>query len=107
MTSQKGKWIDTNGNAPSWTNWSVGQPNNYQTGQDYAAITFINKWSDYSDWAMVNIVCQQTLSKGVETTSAPSTTTTSGKRANKFAGGSIFKNVNWVNCLGRVSKLYF
>ena len=61
MTRQKGKWVNTNGNVLSWTNWSVGQPNNYQTGQDYAAITFNNKWSDYSDWAMVNVVCQQTL----------------------------------------------
>ncbi len=56
--AQEGNWVWTSGEAASYTNWMVGEPNNANSGEDVAVMNWGgNQWNDLpvSGWTSQGI----------------------------------------------------
>lgn len=54
----EGKFVDTEGNQLTFTNWSPGQPDDYKGVQDCATITDSGLWDDVGCGGKHPIICE-------------------------------------------------
>ena len=51
-----------NNESLSFTNWALGQPNNFGNDQNFVSISYPNfKWGDWSGETIGEVICQQQI----------------------------------------------